>query len=86
MSEVGHNSISANELRSFVEQYETLEAEKKDVLERIKEISAEAKARGFDQKALKKIVWLRAQDQEQLAEERAILQAYGDALGIDVFG
>ncbi|MCB2123630.1 MAG: DUF2312 domain-containing protein, partial [Rhodobacteraceae bacterium] len=43
-------NVAADELRQFIEQYEHLEAEKKDITEQQKEIMAEAKARGYDTK------------------------------------
>ena len=39
--------VAADELRQFIEQFEQLEAEKKDIAERQKEVMAEAKARGL---------------------------------------
>ena len=41
-------NVTADELRQFVERYEQLEAEKKDITEQQKEVMAEAKGRGFD--------------------------------------
>ncbi|TKA96280.1 DUF2312 domain-containing protein, partial [Cereibacter changlensis] len=35
-------------MRQFIERFETLEAEKKDVTEQQKELMAEAKGRGYD--------------------------------------
>ena len=55
-------SVAADELRQFIEQFEQLEAEKKDIAERQKEVMAEAKARGYDTKVMKKIVALRKRD------------------------
>jgi uncharacterized protein (UPF0335 family) len=60
MSESGHNyGIAADELRQFVEQYEHLDAEKKDISEQQKELMAEAKARGYDTKVMKRVIALR---------------------------
>ncbi|MBO9456272.1 DUF2312 domain-containing protein [Paracoccus sp. R12_1] len=74
--------VAADELRQFIEQFEQLEAEKKDVAERQKEIMAEAKARGYDTKVMKKIVALRKRDRDDVAEEEAILEMYKTALGM----
>lgn len=74
--------ITADELRQFVEQIESLEAEKKDISEQIKEIYAESKARGYDPKAVKTIVSLRKRDKDDIAEEEAILDIYKEALGM----
>ena len=74
--------VAADELRQFIEQFEQLEAEKKDVAERQKEIMAEAKARGYDTKVMKKIVALRKRDRDDVTEEEAILEMYKTALGM----
>lgn len=75
-------SVAADELRQFIEQFEQLEAEKKDITERQKEVMAEAKARGYDTKVMKKIVALRKRDRDDIAEEEAILEMYKQALGM----
>lgn len=75
-------SVAADELRQFIEQYEQLEAEKKDITERQKEVMGEAKARGYDTKVMKKIVALRKRDRDDIAEEEAILEMYKAALGM----
>ncbi|MFM7336642.1 MAG: DUF2312 domain-containing protein, partial [Tabrizicola sp.] len=41
-------AVTADELRQFIERYEQLESEKKDVTEQQKELMAEAKGRGYD--------------------------------------
>ena len=75
-------SVTAAELRQFIEQYEHLESEKKDIAEQQKEVMAEAKARGFDTKIIRKIVALRRRRADDLAEEEAILEMYKAALGM----
>ena len=75
-------SIAAEELRQFIEQYEQLEAEKKDITEHQKEVMAEAKARGYDTKVMKKIVALRKRDRDDIAEEEAITELYREVLGM----
>ena len=79
-----HNQyrITADELRSFVERYERLEVEKKDIADQQKEVMAEAKGRGYDTKILRKIVTLRKQDPADISEEEAVLQLYREALGM----
>ena len=75
-------SVTADELRQFIEQYEHLEAEKKDVAERQKELMAEAKARGYDTKVMRKVIALRKRDKDDIAEEEATLEMYKAALGM----
>jgi len=74
--------VTADELRQFVERYERLEAEKKDIAEQQKEVMAEAKGRGYDTKVLRKVVALRKRDKDDIAEEEAVLEMYKEALGM----
>jgi len=82
----GAYSVTADELRAFVERVETMEAEKKAAADDIKEIFAEAKGRGYDTKVMRKIIALRKRKPDEIAEENAILSMYGEALGMDIFG
>ena len=75
-------NVAADELRQFIEQIEQLESEKAETAEQIREIYAESKARGYDQKALKTIVSLRKKDKNEVAEQEAILEVYKAALGM----
>ena len=75
-------NVAADELRQFIEQYEHLEAEKKDIAEQQKDVMSEAKARGYDTKVIKKIIAMRKRDKNDLAEEEAILDIYKAALGM----
>lgn len=72
----------AGELTQFIERYERLESEKKDIADAQKECMAEAKGRGFDTKVLRKIIALRKRDANEIAEEDAVLQMYADAIGL----
>ena len=83
MSDDQAYGIAAGELRQFIEQYEQLEAEKQDVAERQKELMAEAKARGYDTKVMRKVIALRKRDKDDIAEENAILGIYLPALGME---
>ena len=76
-------AVTADELRQFVERLEQLEAEKRDLAEQIKEAMAEAKGRGYDTKALRKILALRKRKPDDVAEEEAVLEAYKAALGMN---
>ncbi|HRK42958.1 MAG TPA: DUF2312 domain-containing protein [Gemmobacter sp.] len=82
MSDDPYN-VTADELRQFIERYEQLEAEKKDITEQQKEVMAEAKGRGYDTKVLKKIIALRKRKADDIAEEEAILELYKQALGMN---
>jgi uncharacterized protein (UPF0335 family) len=73
---------AGEELRAFIERYEHLEAEKKDISEQMKEVMAEAKGRGYDVKILRKVIALRKRDKDDIAEEEAVLEMYKAALGM----
>ena len=75
-------SVTADELRQFIERFEQLEAEKKDVADQLKEVMAEAKGRGYDTKVLRKVLALRKRKPDELAEEEAVLEVYKAALGM----
>lgn len=75
-------SVAADELRQFIEQYEQLERENKDITEQQKDVMSEAKARGYDTKVMKKIIAMRKRDKNDLAEEEAIIDLYKAALGM----
>ena len=74
--------VASSELRSFIERFERLEAEKKDIAEQQKEVMAEAKARGYDTKIMRKVVALRKRDPQDISEEEAVLELYKEALGM----
>ncbi|MFV0302997.1 MAG: DUF2312 domain-containing protein [Paracoccus sp. (in: a-proteobacteria)] len=75
-------SVTADELRQFIERIEHLEAEKKDIAEQVKEVYAELKGRGYDSKAIRKLVTLRKKSADERQEEDAILELYKQALGM----
>lgn len=75
-------SVTADELRAFIERYERLEAEKKDIADQLKEVMAEAKGRGYDTKVLRTIIARRKRDRDDLAEEEAVMELYLNALGM----
>lgn len=76
-------NVTADELRQFIERYEQLEAEKKDVTSNQKELMQEAKGRGYDTKVMKKLIALRKRDADSIAEEEAVLDMYKAALGMN---
>jgi uncharacterized protein (UPF0335 family) len=74
--------VTASELRQFVERYERLEAERRDLADQMKEVMAEARARGYDVKVLKKLIAVRKREPAEVSEEEAILELYKSALGM----
>ena len=71
---------TADELRAFIERIERQELEKQDIAEGIKEIYAEAKGRGYNTTALRKIIAMRKKSADDLAEEEAVIDMYREAL------
>ena len=74
--------FAKDHLRAFVERIERLEEEKKVISDDVRDVYAEAKANGFDVKALRSIVKLRKQDENERKEHEAILETYMHALGM----
>lgn len=75
-------NVTADQLRSYVERAEKLDAEKQDIAEAKKELMAEAKGQGYDTKIILKVVAMRKRKADDLAEEEAILEMYKAALGM----
>lgn len=75
-------AVAADDLRSLVERIEKLEEEKKAIADDVKDVYAEAKGRGFDTKAIRAIVRLRAMEPHEREEQEAILDLYRSALGL----
>lgn len=70
------------QLRQFIEQIERLEEEKKALAGDLRDKYLEAKALGFDPKAMRKIVQLRKKSQTEREEEEGVLEVYLHALGM----
>lgn len=95
MAKIGHNSgdeddimgseetVAAKELRQFIERVERLEEEKAAIQGDIKDVMGEAKGRGYDTKAIRKIIAMRKKDVNERIEEETILQTYMAALGME---
>ena len=76
------DSISAEQLRLFIERIERLEEEKKGSADDIKDVYAEAKSTGFDVKTMRSIVKLRKMEKHHRDEAEALLDVYKAALGL----
>jgi len=80
--ELSEGSIAADELRLLIERIERLEEEKKAMADDIRDVYAEAKARGYDAKAMRAVVRLRKMETQARQEAEAILDTYKAALGL----
>ncbi len=75
-------TFAKDQLKAIIERIERLEEEKKTISDDIRDVYAEAKGNGFDVKALRTIVRLRKQDENERAEAETILETYMQALGM----
>lgn len=75
-------AVAAAELRQFIERIERLEEEKKALADDVRDVYAELKGRGYDAKAVRKLIALRKKDTAERQEEDAILETYMAALGM----
>ncbi|OQW75909.1 MAG: DUF2312 domain-containing protein [Proteobacteria bacterium ST_bin14] len=74
--------IAADELRLLIERAERLEEEKRGLADDIKDVMSEAKSRGYDTKAIRKIIAIRRKKKDEYQEEEMILETYLQALGM----
>ena len=74
--------FAKDHLKAFVERVERLEEEKKAIADDVRDVYAEAKANGFDVKAMRTVVRLRKLDVNERKEQEAVLEVYLHALGM----
>ena len=75
-------TVTADELRQFIERAEQLASEKRDIADQEKELFAEAKGRGYSVKTMKRVIALRKLKADELSEQEAIETMYREALGM----
>lgn len=81
-AETRAGKIAKDQLKSIIERIERLLEEKKAIGDDVAAVYAEAKANGYDTKALKTIVRMRKEDPNDRAEFEAVLETYMQALGM----
>ena len=64
------------QLKAFVARIERLEEDKKQVMDDMKEVYAEAKSMGYDTKILRRVIALRKIDRNEQQETEALLELY----------
>ena len=74
--------MTNNQLKTYVERIERLEADKAELAADIKEVYSEAKAYGYDVKILRKVIALRKKPEAERSEEEALLETYMKQLGM----
>lgn len=73
---------AAQQLQQLIERRERLEEEKAGIADDIRDVNAEAKALGFDVKAIGAIIAMRKMQPDLRREAEAILDTYKTALGL----
>ena len=70
----------AKELRQMVEEYESLDAQVADLRRDQKDLMTVAKSKGWDTKALRRLMAERKRDAAELQEEQEIVAKYRNLL------
>jgi uncharacterized protein (UPF0335 family) len=74
--------VEADKLKQIISKIETVEAERQESADLLKDTFNEAKSLGFDVKILKYVLKLRKKDKDALAEEDSLIDLYRGALGV----
>jgi len=81
MSDTNHlNQASGEKLGQMIQKIERLEEEQKELAADKKEVYAEAKAFGFDTKAMRAIIKRRKADKAELEEMEMVVDTYEAAI------
>lgn len=75
-------NATAEQLKSYIERIERLDEEKAAIAIDIREVYAEAKANGYDTKAMREVIKLRKLDANERNEQEYMLETYKQALGM----
>jgi uncharacterized protein (UPF0335 family) len=76
------SAVAADQLRLFIERAERIHEEVRGANEDLSDVFKEAKANGFDVKAMKACIRLRRLETHTRQEEEATLETYKRALGL----
>ena len=74
--------FARDQLKAIIERIERLHEERKSLSDDVRDVYLEAKGNGFDVKAIKTIIRIRAQDPGEAREQDAIVATYMAALGM----
>jgi uncharacterized protein (UPF0335 family) len=74
--------IQADHLQQIVREIKTIEQERLESADLLKDAFNEAKSMGFDVKIIKHVLKLRKKDKDALAEEDSLIDLYRGALNI----
>ena len=74
--------IEADKLKQIISKIETIEEERLESADLLKDAYNEAKSMGFDIKIIKHVLKLRKKDKQKLEEEDSLIELYRNALNI----
>lgn len=75
--------VAKERLQSFISRIERLEEDKANIAADIKDVYAQAKADGFETKAMRQIVKIRKMEDHERKEQEEMLDLYMHALGME---
>lgn len=76
--------IEVTRLKSYIERIERMDDEKAAIASDIRDVFAEAKANGFDTKAMRQVLKLRKLESNERTEQEYMLDLYKRAMGMCV--
>jgi len=74
--------VEVEKLQQVISKIETIEEERLESAELLKDAYNEAKSLGFDVKIIKHVLKLKKKDKDALAEEDSLIELYRGALNI----
>ena len=74
--------IEAEKLKQLITKIETIEQERQESADLIKDTYNEAKSMGFDVKIIKHVLKLKKKDKNALAQQDSLIETYRQALNI----
>jgi uncharacterized protein (UPF0335 family) len=74
--------IEADKLKQIISKIETIEEERSESADLLKDAFNEAKSMGFDVKIIKHVLKLRKKDKKKLEEEDSLIELYRGAVGV----
>ena len=77
----GIEGVSGAHLRQLIEKIESLEKEKTQIAELIREAFGEAKNEGFDVRVMRQLLKIRKMKKDDVAEQEELLELYRRAIG-----
>jgi uncharacterized protein (UPF0335 family) len=80
---LGKGTVAGKELAGIISEIERIKDRKKQISDQEKEQFAAAKAKGYDNKTIRRILKLRATDNKTYQEAESLFDSYMHALGMD---